>query len=109
MSDAYQIEIPPSFLALYSDARHRLTIPLPTLRARYELCEDLAHHLTEHCRNIHVDIGVDEQDVLARCQQGLLTPDSGVAHDEAEWIVTRLAELLGWPHPGLSSPSNPHP
>lgn len=103
MSDEYQIEIPPSFTALHSDARHRLTIPLRALRDRYEICEDLAQHLTEHCRSIHVEIGVDEQDVLARCLKGLQTPDGPVNEAEAEWVVTRLAELLGWPHPGLDA------
>ncbi len=99
MSDEYQIEIPPSFTALYTDARQRLSIPLRELRERYEMCEDLAQHLTEHCRNIHVEIGVDEQEVLRRCHQGLLTPDAGVAAPEAGWVVTRLAELLAWPSP----------
>ena len=103
MSDEYQIEVPPSFTLLYSDARHRLTVPLRELRDRYEMCEDLAQHLTEHCRSIHVEIGVDEQDVLQRCHQGLLTPDSGVTEAEAMWVVTRLAELLGWPHAGLDA------
>jgi hypothetical protein len=102
MSDDYQIEIPPSFQALYVDARHRLTLPLAEYRGRYEICEDLAQHLSEHCRSIHVEIGVDEHEVLARCQQGLLSPDSGVAPGEAQWVVTRLAELLGWPHEGLA-------
>lgn len=100
MSDDYQIEIPPSFTALHS-SRKRLTIPLRELRDRYEVCEDLAQHLTEHCRSIHVEIGVDEQEVLARCLQGLLSPDGVVGEAEGHWVVTRLAELLGWPHPGL--------
>jgi hypothetical protein len=101
MSDDYQIEIPASFAAIHSDARHRLTLPLADYRARYELCEDLANHLTEHCRSIHVEIGVDEQEVLTRCEQGLLTPDSVVNAAEARWVIIRLAELLGWPHPEL--------
>lgn len=99
MSDEYQIEIPPSFIALYSDARKRLTVPLRELRDRYEVCEDLAQHLTAHCQSIHVEIGVDEQEVLTRCHQGLTTPEAGVAEAEATWVVTRLAELLGWPAP----------
>lgn len=103
MSDEYQIEVPPSYTRLYTDARQRLTVPLPELRDRYEMCEDLAQHLTMHCRNIHVEIGVDEQEVLARCHQGLLTPEAGVTATEATWVVTRLAELLGWPHPGLDA------
>lgn len=109
MSDEYQIEIPPSFSALYTDARRRLSVPLRELRDRYEICEDLAQHLTQHCRAIHVEIGVDEQEVLARCQAGLATPGDGaqaapVSEAEAAWVVTRLAELLGWPHPGLPEP-----
>lgn len=101
MSDEYQIHIPPSFTALYSDARHRLTVPVAQLRERYEVCEDLASHLTEHCRSIHVEIGVDEQEVLQRCHAGLCTPESGVEAFEAAWVVTRLAELLDWPFPEL--------
>ena len=101
MSDEYQIEIPSSFIALHSDARRRLTVPMRDLRDRYELCEDLAQHLTMQCRNLHVEIGVDEQEVLARCLQGLMSPTAGVREDEAAWVVTRLAELLGWPYPDL--------
>lgn len=101
MSDEYQIEIPPSFTALHSDARKRLTISVRELRDRYEVCEDLAQHLTEHCRSIHVEIGVDEQEVLERCLTGLMSPEGVVQEAEAVWVVTRLAELLGWPHPGL--------
>lgn len=107
MSDEYQIEVPPSFTALYLDPRQRLGVPLRQLRDRYEVCEDLAHHLTEHCRQVHVDIGVDTHEVLARCERGLQSPDSGVSAGEARWVVTRLAELLGWPHEGLTPPQAP--
>ncbi len=99
MSDVYQIEIPPSFVALYQDHRQRLTVSVQTLRDRYELCEDLANHLTEHCRSVHVEIGVDEQEVLRRCHQGLIGDDAVVNPAEAVWTVTRLAELLCWPAP----------
>ena len=47
MSDEYQIHIPPSFEAVYRDARHRLTVSRDTFRARYELCEDMAQMLVE--------------------------------------------------------------
>lgn len=99
MSDDYQIDVPPSFTALHLDRRERLTLPLAEFRARYELCEDLANHLTEHCRSVHVEIGVDEQEVLIRCHQGLIGPDAVVNPSEATWVVTRLAELLSWPAP----------
>lgn len=101
MSDDYQIEIPPSFQALHTNARGRLLIPLADFRAHYELCEDLAQHLTEHCRSVHVEIGVDEQDVLERCHRGLIGPDAVVSEAEAGWVVTRLAELLDWPSPAF--------
>lgn len=106
MSDDNQILVPPSFVALYTDARHRLSVPARELAARYELCEDLAQHLTDHCRGVHIDIGADAQDVLQRCLAGLLQPDSGVSEAEARWTVTRLAELLNWPHEGLPGPAS---
>lgn len=97
MSDEYQIDVPPSFFALYTDRRQRLTVPLRTVRERYEACEDLACHLVDHARGLLFQLGVDESDVLERCLRGLQSPDSGVSLDEARWVVHRLAELLGWP------------
>lgn len=96
MSDDYQIEIPPSFQALYVDARKRLTVPLAEYRARYELCEDLAQQLTDIARDIHWRLDLPEAEVLTRCQQGLLGDDAQVSGDEARWVIRRLAELLGW-------------
>jgi len=97
MSDEYQIEVPPSFYALYTDARQRLTEPLRVVRDRYEACEDLANHLVDHARTLLFQLGVTEDDVLERCLRGLDTPESGVSGPEARWVVHRLAELLGWP------------
>ncbi|HEV7913639.1 MAG TPA: hypothetical protein VGP22_07720 [Albitalea sp.] len=99
MTDEYQIEIPPSFYALYTDERKRLTAPLRTVRERYEACEDLAQHLVEHANDVHRGIGVPEDEVLARCLAGLKTPEAGVSEPEAVWVITRLAELVGWPLP----------
>ena len=46
MDDPNQIEVPPSFLALFtSPSGHRLTEAMSTIRERYELCEDLAQML----------------------------------------------------------------
>lgn len=101
MSDDNQTLVPASFQALYRDARGRWTRPPREVAERCELCEDLAQHLTDHCRGIHVDIGADTAEVLDRCMSGLLQPESGVSSDEARWVVTRLAELLNWPHPDL--------
>ncbi len=101
MSDENQVYVAASFQALHRDARGRWTLPAREVAARHELCEDLAQHLTTHCQSVHVEIGAETDEVLARCLHGLQTPESGVSEAEANWIVTRLAELLGWPHPGL--------
>ena len=103
-TDEYQIPIPPSFHALYADARGRLTVPLVDYRARYELCEDMAQMLVDHSQAVHHDQGVSEDLILSRTQAGLATPDAGFSDAEAVWVVTRLAELLGWDAPAGTLP-----
>jgi len=95
--DENQTFVPDSFIALYQDARQRLTASRESIAARYELCEDLANLLTDHCSTVHFRDGVDEGTVLSRCHQGLLAPPTTVEAPEAEWVVRRTAELLGWP------------
>ena len=94
--DENQTLVPESFIALYRDTRNRLTAPRETIAARYELCEDLSNLLTDHCSTVHFRDGVDEATVLSRCRQGLLAPPTTVEAPEAEWVVRRTAELLGW-------------
>ncbi|MDQ7955638.1 MAG: hypothetical protein RET84_07005 [Pseudomonadota bacterium] len=112
MTDAYagdesQIQPPPSFLALHTDPRRqRLSLPLAEVRARYELCEDLAQALTEHARALSQGGTVSDNEVLQRCHAGLATPESGLSPAEAEWVVRRLAELLDWSQPA-DFPSSP--
>ena len=108
MSDESQIHIPPSFEAVYRDARGRLTTSRVEFQARYELCEDMAQLLVEPSQAVHHDQGVSEDLVLARTQTGLATPDAGFSQAEAVWVVTRLAELLGWACAGLT-PAQPPP
>jgi hypothetical protein len=95
--DDNQTFVPDSFIALYRDARQRLTATRETIATRYELCEDLANLLTDHCSTIHFRDGIDEATVLRRVHQGLLAPPTTVEPPEAEWVVRRAAELLGWP------------
>lgn len=104
MSDDYQIHIPPSFFAVYTDARQRLREPLATVRARYEVCEDLANHLVQHAQLLHHVEVPSEEEILLRIHAGLNSPESGVSSAEAGWIVQRLAELLGWNCPPLGEP-----
>jgi hypothetical protein len=96
MSDDNQIHIPPSFFALYTDARQRLSEPLATVRERYEVCEDLANHLVGHAQVLHHAEVPSEDEILGRIHAGLSSPEAGVSAAEARWIVRRLAELLGW-------------
>jgi hypothetical protein len=108
MSDDYQIDIPPSFFAVYSDARQRLREPIDTVRRRYDVCEDLAHMLVQQAQLLHHVEVPSEEEILLRIHAGLSKPESGVSLDEAPWVVQRLAELLGWPCPTLDGePASP--
>ncbi len=99
--DDHQIEIPPSFTALFlPPGGTRLKVPVAEVRQRYELCEDLAHMLTEQASARLHELGVTEWDVLARMEQGLSIEGSPVTPQEARWVVRRLAELVGWEDPG---------
>jgi hypothetical protein len=95
--DDNQTFVPESFIALYRDARNRLTATRKTIAERHELCEDMAQMLTEHAGTIHFRDGVDEAEVLRRVHRGLLTPPATVEAADAQWVVRRTAELLGWP------------
>lgn len=107
MSDDYQIDIPPSFFAVFTDARQRLSEPIAVVRARYEVCEDLATHLVQHAQVLHHVEVPSEDEILRRIHAGLATTDAGVSGAEAQWIVRRLAELLGWQCPLLDDPATP--
>ena len=97
MSDENQILIPESFLDLHRDrSRTRLRTPVAQVRERYELCEDLSQQLVAQAQHIHLDLGVSEDEVLVRIEQGLAQPESGFSEDEARWVTRRLAELLMW-------------
>ncbi len=100
MDDPNQIEVPPSFLALYTaPGGHRLLEPMRFVRERYELCEDLAQALTEQASAAHFKSGGAEHDVLESIRGGLAGGDAGVPAHESVWIVKRIAELLGWELP----------
>ncbi len=108
-SDENQILIPPSFEAVHRDARGRLTLTRDEFRARYELCEDMAQMLVEPCQARLHDQGLSEDLILQRTEAGLAADGSGFNGAEAAWVVTRVAELLGWPHAGLTPPADQPP
>lgn len=101
-----QIAIPPSFVALYvPSGRIKPTESRQTIAARYEFCEDLAQMLTETALNQLHGLHITETDVLERVSRGLTSPGAETTAAEAQWIITRLAELLNWPPLG-SAPSD---
>ena len=97
MSDENQIVVPPSFIALFVEpGRIKPSAPREHIAERYEFCEDLATMLMDPARSKLWELGVDEADVLERVRRGLLAGDAGVNAAEAQWVTTRLAELLQW-------------
>lgn len=101
MDDYNQIEVPPSFVAIYTaPGGHRLLEPMRHVRERYELCEDMAQMLTEHAAAVQFKSGDPEREVLQQMQQALAGPESSVTPAEARWVAIRIAEVLGWEAPG---------
>ncbi len=97
MSDESQLVVPPSFIALYvKPGRIKPNASREEIAARYEFCEDLATMLVDHARAKLWELRVTEVDVLQRVRRGLTADQSGVNPVEAEWVIRRLAELLGW-------------
>jgi hypothetical protein len=97
MEDCNQIEVPPSFTALFTaPGGHRLTEPMSFVRERYELCEDLAQALTEQAAAVQFRTGEPEAVVLRKMESTLSAEGSALQPPEAQWVVRRLAELLGW-------------
>ena len=102
MSEDNQQALPPSFIALFvPPGRSKPTESRAHIAQRYELCEDLAQLLTEQATTKKWELGVTEADVLLRMHRGLVGEGAVVDAAEATWVVRRLAELLGWPDPGL--------
>ncbi len=76
MYDENQVFVPPSFAALYSDARGRLRATQDQVRARYGLCEDLACHLVGQAQTLYHEQAPSEFEILRRFHTGLSAPES---------------------------------
>lgn len=99
MSDGSQILVPSSFTALFvPPGRLKPTEPAAVIEQRYELCEDFAQMLVDQARARLWELGISEADVLQRMAQGLTDSDI-FAPPESQWVLCRLAELLGWDKP----------
>jgi hypothetical protein len=104
MSIDNQIEIPQSFMAMYvRPGRSQPTAPQEIVLARYEQCEDMACLLAENAQTLAFKDNISEQEVLAGCRQGLRADGSDFTDIESEWIIFRLAELMGWPPPAFET------
>jgi hypothetical protein len=52
--------------------------------------------LTDTAGNMMFSLGIAERDVIERCRLGLTGEGAVVTVPEADWVVRRLIELLGW-------------
>ena len=95
MSNDSQIVLPASFIALYVAAgnikpdasRHQML-------ERYEFCEDLAQMLLEQAKTKQWELGISQDVVMERIATGLSQSSGLVTEAEAQWVVTRLHELM---------------
>jgi len=95
MSDERQIVVPASFLKLYTPAnRVRPTPPREWLEQRHDLCEDLALLLQETVKEKIWALGITPSDALDRVALGLSELPLELSQAEADWVMTRLKELL---------------
>ena len=94
-------DVPPSFQALYRDARGRWTLPVQDVWARHDFCEDLAQQASETARQWAWQLGGGEADILNKLGAGLADSLSAA---EVWWVQVRVAELLDWPHPDRPVP-----
>jgi len=102
MHDSNQSPLASSFVALYTATPHgKPHLPEAELRARYELCEDLACQLMDQAHTLH-RTGLHEESVLMAIHAGLAQAQSGLNGREARWVTLRLAELLAWRSPQLT-------
>ena len=100
MYEIRQLEVPASFMELYS-RNGRALESREFVERRFEACDDLARGVSEFCMTLAFKDNLGEETVLQRCYAALLrTPDS-VSPREAEWVTYRAAELLQWGHPTL--------
>lgn len=95
MDDANQIEVPPSFLALFTDASGtRLTQSPARVRERYSLCEDMAIMLAERAAASYHSPDASKAAVLDQLRAIVTSGGTTLQAPEAEWVVSRTAELL---------------
>jgi hypothetical protein len=101
-----QMFVPDSFVQIYVlPGRHKPSIPLVELANRYELCEDMAQMLMGQVSLQQFSLGITETLALDHCLKGLCDMPEVLSTQEAQWVVSRLAELLCWPLPHFENGS----
>ena len=92
-----QIEPPQSFMALYVKPGHsHPNAPQEIVLARYEQCEDMTCVLAEQAQTLAFKENLSKREVLERCHQGLIGNETDFTERESQWVICRLAELMGW-------------
>jgi hypothetical protein len=69
----------------------------------------MASMLAEHARTMRSSSSLTEEDVLLRCHDGLMAGAQVFTAQESEWVIRRLAELLGWTPPEPGETDSPDP
>ena len=100
MYEIRQLEIPHSFMELYS-RNGRVLESREFVETRFEACDDLARSVSEFCMTLAFKDDLREEMVLQRCHAGLLQTPESVSSREAAWVACRVAELLQWEQPAL--------
>ena len=97
MSADRQINVPASFLAIYTpDGQRRPTPPRQWLEDRHDLCEDLAQLLTEKTKDKVWQLGITQYDAIERIERGLPALSLDLSTLECQWVMTRVREILQW-------------
>lgn len=92
-----QIQVPASFLALYTpQGKPRPTPPRPWLEDRHDLCEDLAQLLAEKAKDKIWQLGITRADAVERIERGLPELALDLSAPECQWVMTRVTEILQW-------------
>ena len=106
MDETSQIQPPSSFVEIYSARSGKLLLPKLELVQRYELCKDMATHLSEQAQMIYHSGNSSEEGVLLGIHTAISAEGSALSPAEATWVVLRMAELLTWRSPELPQPSD---
>ncbi len=98
MYDHNQTLVPDSFLALH--VRHgRSLLERKEMESRYEAAELLAQQIAEVLASVPDDDASAQRDVLRSVKASLLIDLLHEQEAEADWVLTRAAEICGWEPP----------